>query len=758
MSGLPGRNRAEENLLFTQFAVDHAVDGITWIGKDGRFRYVNDAFCRSLGYSRDELLSMTVHDIDPHFPKERWVAHWEELRRLGRSVIETVHRTKDGGEIPVEIAVNHHEFGEEEYHCSFIRNITERKKVEEALKKARTTAEDEKAKTMSILSAIGDGISIQDRDYRIIYQNHAAKKLVGDHVGEYCYKAYQGRESACEGCHIAMSFGDGDVHKKEQHRVTDEGMRYYDIISSPLRNSAGEIVACVEAVRDITEQRKVQALISSGKKQWQETFDVINDAITIHDRDFTVIRANKAAQAILGLSFREIIGQKCHRLYHGLDSPPEGCASCLSLKTGKPSTFETFEPHLGKYLEIKAFPQVDEKNEVVRLVHVIRDITEHKKMETEVLKAQKLESIGILAGGIAHDFNNLLQAMMGNISLAKMLTNPKEKTFPLLEEAEKASEQAKELSYRLLTFSKGGDPVRCITPVEDILRESVSLCLSGSNVAAKLSLPEDLDPVEVDRGQMNQVFNNLFINAKEAMPEGGTIEISAANVRITGRTEVPLKEGQYVKISVKDCGTGIPEEHLPKIFDPYFSTKERGSEKGMGLGLAICYSIIAKHGGHIAVESTVGVGTTFRIYLPASAHKTAGGKPRIQGGLPAGSGRVLFMDDDERVRRITGAMLQQVGYAVEFARNGEEAIERYRREKEAGKRIDAVILDLTVQGGMGGEKALRRLLAIDPEIKAVISSGYADDPVMKDFRAYGFVAAIAKPYTVEKLRELLGKL
>jgi PAS domain S-box-containing protein len=399
--------------------------------------------------------------------------------------------------------------------------------------------------------------------------------------------------------------------------------------------------------------------------------------------------------------------------------------------------------------------EFDGEGNVVRVVGTVQDITDQKYMEAEVMKAQKLESVGILAGGIAHDFNNLLQAIMGNISLAKMLTDPKDRTAPLLEEAEKASKQAKELSYRLLTFSKGGEPVRRIISIRNPLGEAVSLSLSGSNIACELSLPEDLEPVEVDEGQMKQVFSNLLINAKDAMPEGGTIEISATNVRITGSDNLPLKEGQYVKLSVADHGTGIPEENLPRIFDPYFSTKDRGSQKGMGLGLAICHSIITRHEGHIAVESAVGVGTTFHIYLPASAKGIPEEKTGKREGPFAGMGRVLFMDDDERVRKIAGAMLRQLGYDVELASKGEEAIEAYRRAKESGKTFAEVILDLTVQGGMGGERTLMKLREIDPAVKAVISSGYADDPIMKDFRAYGFAGAIAKPYTIEKLTELL---
>ena len=545
----------------------------------------------------------------------------------------------------------------------------------------------------------------------------------------------------------------------ERRKAEEELMRHREHLEELVDNRTEELKeANTKLQQEISERRKLQELLSLGKKEWEETFDIISDAIMIIDKDFTVIRVNKAAQLMLGLSFREIIGQKCHRLYHGADACVEGCASCLVLKTGKPSTIETFAPHLDKYLEIKAIPQVDENNEVIKLVHVIRDITMRKKMEAEVLKTQKLESIGILAGGIAHDFNNLLQVILGNISLAKMLTNPKENTFHLLDEVDKASEQAKELSHRLLTFSKGGDPVRRIASVKNLLTESISLCLSGSNVDCKASLPEDLDLIEVDKGQMTQVFNNLLINAKEAMPDGGTIEISASNVRITGNDNLPLKEGHYVKIAVTDHGAGISEKHLPRIFDPYFSTKNRGSDKGMGLGLAICHSIIAKHGGHIEVESEVGVGTSFYVYLPASPKSIVEEKTEKDVGLFADRGRVLFMDDDERVRRITGAMLQQLGYDVEFARNGEEAIERYRKEKESGKRFDVVILDLTVQGGTGGKEALRELHEIDPEVKAVISSGYADDPTIKNFRAYGFLGAIAKPYTIEKLMALLEKL
>ena len=541
----------------------------------------------------------------------------------------------------------------------------------------------------------------------------------------------------------------------ERRKAEEELKRHREHLEELVDNRAGEVIeANTRLQKEISERKRFQELLSEGKKEWEETFDAINDAITIHDTDFNVIRANKAAEKILGLQFLKILGQKCYRLYHDSNSPLEDCASCRVLKTGKPATTEKFETYLNKFIEIKAFPLFDDDNQIIKVVHVIRDITAQKHMEAEIMKAQNLESVGILAGGIAHDFNNLLQAIMGNISLAKILTNPMDRIFHMLADAERAAEQAKELSYRLLTFSKGGEPVRRIISIGGLLGEAVSLSLSGANVACKLTLPEDLAPVEVDEGQMKQVFNNLLINAREAMPEGGTIEVCAVNVRITVSNNLPLKEGQYVKISLTDHGIGIPEKNLLKIFDPYFSTKDRGGQRGMGLGLALCHSIIAKHAGHIAVESTMGGGATFHVYLPVSAKGILGEQTLTAGALFTGMGRVLFMDDEEKVRRIAGAMLRQLGYDVELASNGEEAIEVYRRAKESGEPFAAVILDLTVQGGMGGEKTLRKLCEIDPAVRAIISSGYADDPIMKDFRAHGFASAIAKPYTIEKLIEL----
>jgi two-component system cell cycle sensor histidine kinase/response regulator CckA len=376
---------------------------------------------------------------------------------------------------------------------------------------------------------------------------------------------------------------------------------------------------------------------------------------------------------------------------------------------------------------------------------VVSDITEHKRMEEELLRAQKLESVGMLAGGIAHDFNNILTAILGNVSIAKMQVRPEDDMFDLLTEAETASERAQTLTRQLLTFAKGGAPVRDTAPIKDILKEASSFVLRGSKSRCEYSIAEDLWQAEVDFGQISQGINNIVINADRAMPEGGIIQVAAENLIIDDGHGLPLKPGRYIRISIKDQGVGIAEKHLVKIFDPYFKTKHGGN----GLGLAATYSIIKKHDGHITVESRLGVGTTFHIYLSASDKIV----PEEEVRLITGHGRILVMDDEASLRKIVGRMLEKLGYESEFAKDGAEAIEMYKEAKEAEKPYNAVILDLTIPGGIGGKEAINKLLEIDPGIKAIVSSGYSDDPVLANFQEYGFKGIMPKPF--ESLR--LGK-
>ncbi len=379
-----------------------------------------------------------------------------------------------------------------------------------------------------------------------------------------------------------------------------------------------------------------------------------------------------------------------------------------------------------------------------------KEMAQRKKMENEILNAQRLESIGTLAGGIAHDFNNLLTAILGNISLARR-SGDTENMPEKLEAAERACIRAQDLTRQLLTFSKGGAPVKKTISLARLLKECVPFTLRGSNVKGELDIPQDLWPVEVDPGQLHQVIGNLVINADQAMPEGGKITVSAQNTEIEKDNQLLLKAGSYVEISVADRGVGIAEKHLQRIFDPFFSTKRKGS----GLGLATSYSIIKNHGGRITVDSRIGDGTTFQLYIPAAPGKVIEEKEQKSEQPFSGAGRILVMDDEEMIRDMVFDFLGEIGYEVVTAEDGAEAIALYKEARKSGKDFDAVILDLTVPGGLGGKEALKGLVEIDPGVKAIASSGYHGDPVMANFKDFGFSNAIAKPYKIEELNGVL---
>jgi PAS domain S-box-containing protein len=381
------------------------------------------------------------------------------------------------------------------------------------------------------------------------------------------------------------------------------------------------------------------------------------------------------------------------------------------------------------------------------------DITERRKLEEELVRTQKLESLGTLAGGLAHDFNNLLTSILGNIYLAKMDARPGDGIFERMEAAERAAERAQSLTQQLLTFSRGGAPLKKTLAIKDAVQDNASFALHGSKSKCEFLIPGDLWTIEADEGQLGQVINNLVINADQAMPEGGIVKISCRNTSLKRTSGLPLPPGNYVMISVTDQGIGIPPENLGKVFDPYFTTKQKGS----GLGLATTYSIIKRHRGHITVESTTGKGTTFSLYLPA-ADRVIPKEPSEPGTMNSGHGNILIMDDDEMVRDAAGQVLIRLGYTVAYACDGAEAITAYEQARAAGRPFDAVIMDLTIPGGMGGKDAVKRLREIDPAVKAIVSSGYSNDPVMAHYAEYGFNGVVSKPYTIKKLNDAIQKV
>lgn len=465
-----------------------------------------------------------------------------------------------------------------------------------------------------------------------------------------------------------------------------------------------------------------------------------------------VLKANSRALDFVGLREENVTGKLLEEILPR-DMAEAWTRNILNVISGKePKTYEAANK-FGTF-EINSIPVSNNSGDCNHLIIIAREISEKRKMEEHLQKMEKLESVGLLAGGIAHDFNNILTAIIGNAGLAKLKLGKEhdEKIVQLLKEIEDAALGAKGLTQQLLTFAEGGTPVLETVSIGQLLRDSSPFALRGSNVRCEFYLPNDLWPVEIDRGQMNQVINNLVINAVQAMKGGGIVNIRAQNTTVTKDCSLPLQEGKYVKISVEDHGEGILPEYLDKLFDPYFTTKQTGS----GLGLTTSYSIIIKHNGFITVESEPGLGTTFHFYLPASQKETQ--PSTAEKKCTEHQGKILVMDDEKMLRFVLSEMLTHLGYEVACAKDGSEAITKYMDAVQSDEPFDGVIMDLTIPGGMGGKEAIRHLAKINPSVKAIVSSGYSNDPVMSNHRDYGFSAVVTKPFTIEQLADAIQKL
>jgi PAS domain S-box-containing protein len=481
-------------------------------------------------------------------------------------------------------------------------------------------------------------------------------------------------------------------------------------------------------------------------------------AIFMVDTDGQVAGWNAGAEHILGYQTEEITGCHVSRFYTQDD-----------VQRGKPAAELTLAAQHGRFTDDGWRVRKDgsrfwantvttrlcgNDGRIVGFSLITRDLTERKRAEEELLKASKLESLGILAAGIAHDFNNILTTIVSNLYLAKESLSPDDMRFKRLSEAERGIQRAQGLTQQLLTFSKGGAPIRRPADLVELLRVSATFAVQGSNCRCEFALPSNLWTAEIDEGQIGQVIHNLVINAQQAMPDGGSILIRAQNTTVNAEDHLPVPNGRYILISVKDRGLGIPQENLSKVFDPFFTTKPKGS----GLGLSTSYWIVKRHHGHVTVKSEPGRGTTFAIYLPASARSVESVKPVEQEVVRRGIGRVLLMDDEAPLRDAIGQILGGLGYSVTLAVDGAEAVDLYRKTLDSGRPFDAVILDLTVPGGMGGKEAIEQLRQLNPAIKAIVSSGYSDDPVMARYRDHGFVGVVTKPYMIAELSEVLRRV
>jgi PAS domain S-box-containing protein len=482
--------------------------------------------------------------------------------------------------------------------------------------------------------------------------------------------------------------------------------------------------------------------------------DNSSEGILVADTQGNFLEANKKMRELLGYTKAELLTSNINQIHPAEELARTSAAFQEILQRGSGGLDGGWVRRKdGKTIPVDITGSKVECGDETLIQEIFKDIRERQKAEAERLRFSKLESLGILAGGIAHDFNNILTAILGNIGLALLEGKMEGQLLERLSQAEQACLQAQGLARQLLTFAKGGAPIKKATSLPELCRESANLALAGSKARCEFSLPEDLWPVEVDAGQIHLVINNLLINADQAMPEGGRIKVQAENVLLAQKSALPLPPGKYVKLTIADQGIGIASKYLDKIFDPYFTTKQKGS----GLGLATAYSIIKNHSGYLSVESEVGVGTTFEIYLHALEGKPAVKKKEIEKPL-RGQGRILVMDDEEIVLEVLSRALTFLGYEVDLTKDGGQAIDKYAQAKESGRVYDGVILDLTVPGGMGGKETIEKLLKIDPQVKAIVSSGYSDDPILGNFEDYGFSGVITKPYKVSELSKILHEV
>jgi len=503
---------------------------------------------------------------------------------------------------------------------------------------------------------------------------------------------------------------------------------------------------------DITDLHNTEAALRRSESLFRTLAENSPAAIFLH-QGAEYVYANPAASAITGYSnaellsmgfdatvhpeHREMVRERALARLRG-EAPPTPYPAKLVCKGGDE-----------RWVEIMATPLVlDGKTSVLGTAV---DITERRRAEQEALRAQRLDSLGILAGGIAHDFNNLMTAILGNLSLARRRLTDPDRVGKRLDSAEKAVLSARHLTEQLLTFSRGGRPRTELFDLEGLLRETTALALSGSQVEPDIEIRGRPLLVQADEGQLSQVISNLVINAAQAMPEGGVVRVVARPVELGNDEAHGLRAGRYVEIEFQDYGEGITEDDLAHVFDPYFTTKPEGT----GLGLSASYSIVRNHGGAITLESQAGIGTCARVLLPAGEGVLKGSS--VPPPAAVAHGKLLVMDDDEQVLEVAVGLLEGAGHEAVGAADGSEALDLYSRAMDGGRPFDAVILDLTVPGGMGGRETLEQLRKIDPQVLALVSSGYSNDPTLAEYREHGFAGVVAKPYSSAELYQAVGR-
>ena len=630
----------------------------------------------------------------------------------------------------------------------YVRDVTDRKKTEEALS-------EEKRKLETLIGCIGDGISIQDRDFKIMYQNQVHKEIIGDHVGEFCYKAYEQQEQVCQGCPVDLTFKDGQIHTTERSIPIEKGIAFFEITASALRDSQGKITAGIEIVRDITERKHAEKDLNLFRNLINQS----NDAIFVIDAETgRFLDVNETTCKNLGYGREELLTMSVMDIEAVIPDRPSWNKHVQEMKSKGHLLMEG--KHLrndGTTFPVEVNVKYASQDKKDYMIAVVRDLTRRKDLESQFLQAQKMEAIGRFAGGITHDFNNLITAIIGHSELLLHDHNPGDLGYDNIRTIRETAERAAHLAGQLLGFSRK----QVLGPVEVNLNKIVQDAstmftrLVGEDIEHHIVLDPNLKQVKADPGQIEQVILNLVVNARDAMPEGGELTISTGQQYVDETTcqyHPGVKSGEYAVLSVTDYGTGMGEEVKEKIFDPYFTTKPEGT----GLGLSTVYTIIKGLGGHIYVHSKEGKGSIFKIYLPTlvreETEEMEASVQLLEETLPCGHETILVIDDEPAILRISDRVLSRLGYTVLPAGREHEAYAKI--QKHRGK-IALLLTDVILPGKYGPEIA-EELKMEYPELKVLFISGYVDDriPLIKQGAHF-----LPKPFTpkelAQKVREVL---
>jgi PAS domain S-box-containing protein len=776
---------------------DLAPVGYCTISEQGLFLEANLTAATLLGMARSELVKQSVSRFIHEEDRIIFFLHRKQLFETGDSQRFELRMVPVGGTVLwAHLTATVAQDGDGGPVCRVvISNVTERKQAEEALQKANERLEihvaertDQLSRALaslqeenavrvkteaalrekeqylqSIIDTSPECIMLLARDGSLLMMNRPGLNMIdADSLGQVQGKVIA--DLVMEEYHrqfIALTEeafrGESGILEFELKSLKDRRL-WVETHIAPYRNEKNEIIALLGITRDITRRKQAEAALQESRAHYKDLFSSMQEGFSLLEiisdadgkpADYRIMEVNPAFESLFAMNRDMLIGRSLQEVFPQSEEYWQKNLANVAL-TGEPVILENYFDRLDRYFEEHAY-----KPAQGRIALLVSDLTERRKFHEEMEKGQRLESLGVLAGGIAHDFNNILTAIFGNISLAKLYVGEEHKAAKRLDACEHAMSRARDLTRQLLTFARGGEPIKGIVDTERLIREAVSFSVRGSNCTSVFHPAKDLWHVEADAGQLHQALNNLVINAIQAMPDGGYLTVNAVNEMVKADDGHALPSGRYVKISVSDQGCGIPPDIHSKIFDPYFTTKPAGT----GLGLTSAYSIIKRHGGSIHLSSRPGTGTTFDILLPA-VDEIPGESTAVPDPLPATmpGKSILVMDDEEIIRSMASVMLEELGYTVATCAEGTEAVKLYRESKEKGEAFAAVLLDMTVPGGMGGKDAAKHIRSIDPDAVLVISSGYSVDLEIAERDNVFFSGSVAKPYNLHELARELSRV